>query len=171
MTYLIRQARPDDAKPMLDYLRIIADEPNNGTSLSSSDDLKQTVEKQIAINTDALNSDDRIIFIAQADNQIIGLLNCANKHGGYIHTFSLGVTVHKEWRDQGVGTAMMNHLIEWCEANTTCHRLELQVFSNNPRAIHVYQKLGFVQEGIRKEAFYKKGQFLDLVYMAILFDR
>jgi RimJ/RimL family protein N-acetyltransferase len=171
MTYLIRQARPDDAEKMLDYLRVIADEPNNGTSLSSSDDLKQTVEKQIEINTEALNSHDRIIFIAQADSQIIGLLNCANKDGGYVHTFSLGVTVRKEWRDQGVGTAMMKRLIQWCEANTKCHRLELQVFSNNPRAIYVYQKLGFVHEGVRKESFYKKGQFLDLVYMAILFDR
>lgn len=171
MTYLIRQAQPDDAEKMLDYLRVIADEPNNGISLSSSDELKQTVERQIEINTDALNSDDRIIFIAEADSQVIGLLNCGNKEGGYVHTFSLGVTVCKEWRDQGVGTAMMKHLIQWCEANTKCHRLELQVFSYNSRAIYVYQKLGFVHEGVRKESFYKKGQFLDLVYMAILFDR
>lgn len=168
-SYIIQQPEPADAEAMLNHIRKIADEPNNGIALSSSSELTQTVERQQEFIVGALESDDRVIFVARTDDGIIGTLNCSNKSGGYSHTFSLGITVRKEWRNQGVGTALMQRLIQWCKNNPKCHRLELQVFSNNPRAIHVYEKLGFKQEGTRQEAFYKHGEYLDLVFMGMVF--
>ena len=170
MSYRIRQAQPDDAGQILAHLRIVADEPNNGISLSSSSELTQTTKSRAEVIRDALDSEDKMIFVAEVDDDIIGVLHCSNKPGGYAHTYSLGITVRKQWRDQGIGTALLQNLMKWGQQNPKCHRLELQVFSDNPRAIHVYRKLGFIHEGIRKDAFYKDNKFLDLVYMAIIFN-
>ncbi|MBE2271835.1 MAG: GNAT family N-acetyltransferase, partial [Anaerolinea sp.] len=83
----------------------------------------------------------------------------------------IGISLAQNWRNRGIGTAMMQFVIDWCRANPVVHRLELTVFSNNPRAQHVYEKVGFQHEGIRKEAYFKHGEYLDGILMAMLFDK
>jgi RimJ/RimL family protein N-acetyltransferase len=48
------------------------------------------------------------------------------------------------------------------------HRLELQVYAFNPRARHVYDKLGFSYEGTRRQALCWDGHWIDSHVMAIL---
>lgn len=50
------------------------------------------------------------------------------------------------------------------------HRLELDVYSFNPRAENVYLKAGFRREGIRREAVFLDGQYADDILMSILED-
>ena len=50
------------------------------------------------------------------------------------------------------------------------HRLELEVFSFNPRAQHVYEKAGFRKEGVRRDAVLDNGRYADVILMAILED-
>lgn len=47
-------------------------------------------------------------------------------------------------------------------------RIELDVDATNARAIRVYQKLGFVQEGQRRKRFWRDGEWRDLLEMALL---
>jgi putative acetyltransferase len=79
--------------------------------------------------------------------------------------------VNRDWRDQGVGRAMMQYMIDWCRYNLAVHRLELWVFPDNPRAIHLYEKMGFQHEGNRRSSFLKEGRMRDLLLMAMLFER
>ena len=55
-------------------------------------------------------------------------------------------------------------------ADPAPHRLELEVFTHNARAIHVYKKLGFQEEGTRHQAFFKEGRFVDALMMGMIFD-
>jgi RimJ/RimL family protein N-acetyltransferase len=48
------------------------------------------------------------------------------------------------------------------------HRVELEVYTFNPRARHVYEKIGFVHEGTKREALYWDGQWIDAHTMAVL---
>ena len=48
------------------------------------------------------------------------------------------------------------------------HRIELSVFAFNPRAIHVYEGVGFKREGIQRDALLWDGAFIDAVSMAML---
>lgn len=48
------------------------------------------------------------------------------------------------------------------------HRIELDVYAFNPRARHVYQQLGFVHEGTKREALLWDGVWVDADLMAIL---
>ncbi len=48
------------------------------------------------------------------------------------------------------------------------HRVELEVYADNPRARRVYEKTGFVVEGVRREAARRGGAWVDDVLMAVL---
>jgi L-phenylalanine/L-methionine N-acetyltransferase len=66
---------------------------------------------------------------------------------------------------------LMRAMMDWCEANPQIKRLELEVFSENARAIHLYEKVGFTREGVRRVAALKAGRFRDIVMMAVLSER
>ena len=70
---------------------------------------------------------------------------------------------------RGFGTCALNHLL--VEARRRgLHRLECVVASTNDRAIRLYERHGFVQEGVKREAFYYNSRYEDLVMMAVLLD-
>lgn len=48
------------------------------------------------------------------------------------------------------------------------HRIELEVYAFNPRAIHVYERLGFRHEGVRRDALWQDGAFHDAIRMGML---
>lgn len=48
------------------------------------------------------------------------------------------------------------------------HRVTLEVYSHNPRAICVYEKVGFVHEGALRESYFRNGEFHDTLVMGIL---
>jgi len=55
--------------------------------------------------------------------------------------------------DKGHGRGVLAALNDWVFANTGTHRFWLEVVETNPRARHVYEKLGFVVEGLVREAY------------------
>jgi RimJ/RimL family protein N-acetyltransferase len=169
--FVIRQAQPDDAPAIIAHVKRIADEPDNGISISSSQDFRFTEQDERDLIAAAAVAENKLWLVAEAEDQIIGVAQCFGDRDGYAHTLSLGVTVRREWRDRGVGTAMLRHMIDWCRDNPAVHRLELWVYPDNPRAIHVYEKLGFQHEGNRRRSFLKDGKFKDLLLMGMLFER
>jgi RimJ/RimL family protein N-acetyltransferase len=48
------------------------------------------------------------------------------------------------------------------------YRISLTVFSYNTRAIRLYEKLGFVHEGVSRSALYRDGQRHDMLLMGLL---
>ena len=52
--------------------------------------------------------------------------------------------------------------------NLNLHRIELDVLTTNIAAQKLYEKCGFVKEGIRRKAVYKNGAFVDMYIYAIL---
>ena len=99
-----------------------------------------------------LVSDEKSLYlVAEADGLVVGCCGVTNVRGeGNINN----VVVQEAYRGQGIAYAMMQELlVRGREMGCTEFTLEVRV-SNAP-AIHVYQKLGFVSEGIRPR-FYEK---------------
>ena len=84
------------------------------------------------------------------------------------HNAALGVSVARDWRDQGVGRALMTRAIGWARRTGGLSRIELEVFKDNARAIHLYERLGFEAEGVRRRAYVKDGVAIDTLLMALL---
>lgn len=71
---------------------------------------------------------------------------------------------------QGYGTEAMQLLLEYGFTVLDLHRLSLNVFDYNQRAIRSYQKAGFQVEGRLREALNRDGRRWDMLYMGILRD-
>jgi RimJ/RimL family protein N-acetyltransferase len=82
------------------------------------------------------------------------------------HTADIGISLAKEFREEGIGTALMQVIIQ--EAKQMGLRiLTLGCFENNPRALHLYERMGFITVGIVPEAIYFKGKYVGEVIMCL----
>jgi RimJ/RimL family protein N-acetyltransferase len=64
--------------------------------------------------------------------------------------------------------AVIDHLFDVTPTPTPTHRLELDVYSINSHAIAVYDRLGFVHEGVNRDALLWDGMFADAIQMPVL---
>lgn len=73
-----------------------------------------------------------------------------------------------EDRGQGYGTDALRATLRWAFRELNLHRVELGVDPENKAAIRVYEKLGFVVEGRRREHHFDDGRFIDELMMGLL---
>ncbi len=74
----------------------------------------------------------------------------------------------KPYWNRGYGTEAMRLLLKHGFDTLNLNRIYLDVYQNNPRAIRAYEKAGFVHEGIKRQAAYKNGQYIDILLMSVL---
>lgn len=74
----------------------------------------------------------------------------------------------KNYWSKGFGREAFQLLIEFAFKELNLHKVVLRVFSFNERAINLYQKLGFDEEGRLKEQLYRNGAWHDVVFMGFL---
>lgn len=86
---------------------------------------------------------------------------------GFTHSGQLGMGVQKRFRRMGIGTKLIEQALRKAKAKGL-ERVELKVFASNTAAIKLYEKLGFVVEGVKKKARKLDGAYDDLVEMALL---
>lgn len=88
------------------------------------------------------------------------------------HVFRLNIVVDPESVGGGVGTALLNSLLTWARGDPAVRKIELLVRSTNERAIRLYKKFGFVEEGRFKDRVRTKdGGYIDDISMRLLFDK
>ena len=71
---------------------------------------------------------------------------------------------------KGYGTEAVMLVQQYTFEQLKLNRLELQVFSHNPRGIRAYEKAGFKKEGILRQALYFNGTFSDEIIMSMLYE-
>ncbi len=82
------------------------------------------------------------------------------------HSASIGIMVHKDYQAKGVGTGLMKAVIDIADNWLMLVRVELTVFVDNKKAIHLYEKFGFKIEGKKEKAAIRNGQYVDEFIMA-----
>jgi len=71
-------------------------------------------------------------------------------------------------KGRGIGKAIIQWVKDFCFNKLNCHRLWLDVFTDNPRAIHVYESEGFKKEGIKRDCIANGNSRRSLILMSIL---
>jgi L-phenylalanine/L-methionine N-acetyltransferase len=84
------------------------------------------------------------------------------------HAMMLGISVAREAQGQGVGSALMQALCDYADRWAQVLRLELTVFADNERAIALYRKFGFEEEGRFRAYALRDGRYVDTLAMARL---
>jgi RimJ/RimL family protein N-acetyltransferase len=81
--------------------------------------------------------------------------------------FGIVVGDRNYW-NKGYGTDALCTLLDYGFTKLKLHRVSLKVYVYNPRAIHVYKRLGFKREGIAREAVRYQGKYYDEYIMGLL---
>lgn len=166
----IRPTQPTDAPQLLQVMKKIGGETDflimdeHGLSLT---------EEQLAMQLAAfLESANNLSLVALAGEKIIGMASVlAEDNPRVAHIGEVGISVLKDYWGMGLGAAMMEEIIWWAENSGVIRRLELTVQTRNKRAIHLYQKFGFTQEGKMQRSFLTaQNEFIDAYLMALLID-
>jgi len=92
-------------------------------------------------------------FIAvTGDERVVGWCDIASKTlKGFTHVGRLGMGVHRDFRGRGIGRRLLVASLEMAKQNGL-ERVELEVFASNLPAIQLYEKAGFVVEGVQNKA-------------------
>ena len=74
----------------------------------------------------------------------------------------------KENQGKGIGTFAVKSIVDHAFFNLNLRRIQLEVLDYNQTAQKLYKKIGFVEEGRRRKAVYKDGQYVDEIIMGLL---
>ena len=114
--------------------------------------------------------EDRPHFIALEQGCVIGWCDIASfDRPLYAHSGMLGMGVVAAHRGRGIGEALIRAALEKARAKGLT-RVELAVRAGNTPARALYEKLGFVLEGVQRNAVRIDGRFEDQLSMALLID-
>lgn len=84
---------------------------------------------------------------------------------------SLRIVINnKEDYNKGYGTESIILALNYAFGMLNLHRIELEVFPYNERAYHVYEKIGFIKEGVRRDGCFFNHKYYDTITMSILED-
>jgi len=170
MDFGIRQARPSDAAQMVAFVHRLCDEPDIDIPMAPGE-FAITVEEEAKILQEVADSETSVFLVADAENEIVGVLNCfGEKRKATRHVAELGISIAQKWRGQGIGDAMLAAAIQWAKDTKIIRRIELQVFARNTAAIRLYEKHGFQEEGRRRDAVFRNGEYLDDLVMGLLLE-
>jgi RimJ/RimL family protein N-acetyltransferase len=82
-------------------------------------------------------------------------------------SFRIALASHQSF-GKGFGTEATQLILNYGFGTLKLHRIELEVYDFNPRAIRVYEKVGFVREGERRDALLWDGNYQSAIIMSIL---
>jgi putative acetyltransferase len=86
------------------------------------------------------------------------------------HVGNLGIIVANKYRDLGIGTHLIDTAIREAKKLNNKEKIILSCFSNNKRALYLYQKIGFEIVGTRKQQFYMDSVYYDEVMMELFIN-
>jgi RimJ/RimL family protein N-acetyltransferase len=110
-------------------------------------------------------------LLALDGDKVVGWADITSVFGdSRAHIGVLGIGIIPGYRDQGLGARLLQAIIDTCWAKGLT-RIELTVRTDNPRAIALYERLGFQHEGTRRHANLVHGQYIDAHIMGLLKDQ
>ncbi|MFF3013428.1 GNAT family N-acetyltransferase [Streptomyces sp. NPDC057939] len=86
----------------------------------------------------------------------------------YARSCSFRTLIGPQGRGRGLGTEATRLIVAYGFERIGLHRIQLEVYSHNHRARRVYEKVGFVEEGTRRQVQLRDGAWLDEKMMSIL---
>jgi putative acetyltransferase len=119
---------------------------------------------------EALGSDGLYVVMESGGRRVGHLLLEPLGLSSTRHVSQLTIVVHPGQTGKGYGKALMKYAIEWARKSDRVEKIELHVRSTNPRAIALYESLGFVREGQLKNRVKLRHGYADDICMALFVD-
>lgn len=165
-TVEIREATIDDAQGLIDaakrYLR------DSDYLLSYEEEFNNNLEEEIAW-IKSMDNSNSLLLVATSANEIIATFSLRGWQLKKVeHTAEIAIAILSDWQGIGLGTSLFDSAIRWCKEKSLLEILYLDVFAENQTAYRLYRKIGFIEDGRRKNNFKTKlGKYIDNIIMSL----
>ncbi|MCI0398542.1 MAG: GNAT family N-acetyltransferase [Chloroflexi bacterium] len=106
-------------------------------------------------------------FVAEVDGRVVGMIILIQKKPQRLaHIAGLGMMVAPDYWGQGIGSRLMEAAVDLADNWLNLKRIELDVNTDNPAGVRLYEKFGFVIEGRKRFQAYGDGRWADSYFMA-----
>jgi RimJ/RimL family protein N-acetyltransferase len=164
----LRSLKWEDLDNCVTFVNELVGEKKTQPNLGVMVDTKQTREEEahwLANQLTGIEKGHIISVVAEMGGKLAG--NSSVTRGSYEDTKRhgyLGIAISRRQRDRGIGLEMMHTLVRESR-RAGLKTVQLEVFANNPRAIHVYEKTGFKETGRIPKKMLRNGKFIDSIVM------
>ncbi|MFN2189913.1 MAG: GNAT family N-acetyltransferase [Candidatus Promineifilaceae bacterium] len=163
---LVREAEVQDASAVLKHVHCISGESDYLTI--GPGEFELTVEQEAAYLKDSKQAENKLYIIAMLGSAIVGALSfSASSRPRTRHSGEIAMSVRKTFWGKGIGSALLDVLIDWSNENQIVTKLNLRVRTDNQAAITLYKKKGFVEEGLIHKAIFLNGRYYDFFWMGL----
>ncbi len=161
--WTLRPARPTDSRALS---RLFSDVRAEGRWLVTPPSALSEPSEAFFV-AEMIREAGGLALIAEADGEVVGnVLVSVERSLVSDHVGTLSISVADGWREVGIGSALVAAAQTWA-AERGLAKVALSVFPDNARAIAVYERAGFVREGLRLRQFRAPGGgFRDELLMA-----
>ena len=162
----IREALEKDAPVLIEYNNRISMETDFLTFGSGEFELSENEE--IEFLRKCRMAENSIYLVASTDGELIGtLIFEGGKRSRTRHTGELSMSVSKKFQRKGVGSLLVDSLLEWAKNGKIIRKINLRVRIDNLRAFDLYLRKGFQIEGTIKREILFKDKFYDNYWMGL----
>ncbi len=105
-------------------------------------------------------------LVGVVDGKAVGWLSLNRYEGRRAHAGTFGMAVHDAFTGRGVGRALVAAAVDQADRWLGLERLELTVWSDNDRAVALYERFGFAREGVLVAYAWRDGALVDALAMA-----
>lgn len=164
---IISKASPEDAAPTVDFLNKVGGETDFLTF--GLNEFPFSVSEEEHMIKDCLERDICLMLIAKVGEEIVSQLFLQRSDKPRLmHVGDVAITVSKNYWGKSIGVHMMQVALAWAKSKNIT-KIQLQVRTDNERAIKLYEKLGFQIEGTITRALKVGNVYFDDHLMGLIF--
>ncbi len=149
----------------IDFLQQHINDPRIWRPIGRSRPMNRTQEE--SFYEDVVCSDEPINLLIVAEDTRLGIISLTNIDFEHGHA-EVGLWLAPEYHGQGYGTAAMELLLEHGFAELGLHRISSRVFGFNTPSQRLMERVGFTQEGCRRDSWYVDGDYHDTYWYGLL---
>jgi RimJ/RimL family protein N-acetyltransferase len=107
-------------------------------------------------------------FVVEVEGERAGVLafEVANRRSRIAYLY--GIMLDPVYRGRGLADAATRLLVRHLVLDLDYHRVQLEVYGFNERALRHFERVGFVREGVRRRAYHRHGEWVDGVLFGLL---
>ena len=158
MDIIIKEARIEDAKKLIEYTGIVGSQTEYLSF--GKEGIGVSLEEEEAFIRGIVENPKSVMYLAWKEGEIVGCSDIRSLPNKMSHRADFGITVVKsEWR-KGIGSMLLEKCISFAK-ECGLEIINLEVMSENTRAVSLYKKFGFVKTGKTPACIKANGRYID----------
>lgn len=164
---ILRSACEDDAEDLIKYLKETAKE--TPYLLREEDEINLAVEDEKDFINMRLEMDKALMLVAYIDGKHVGCCSFSPvaPFKRIAHRCDMAIALYQEYCGFGIGSIMLETALRFAK-EAGYEQAELEVVSNNTKAIKLYEKCGFKKYGTKPDSMkYSDGSYASMDWMMV----